>query len=258
MSSPLRALLPLPLVALLLAPAPAAWAQTPPADPGVAEPAPGTAAAEDPEWERVPAPERRAIPPPGAADAPSAAPEPDAARAPRRDPPVRFVVAVGFDYGFEKLLDVEFDDGSDDAIRANGGIFYAVGLTFLPFLDGRLYTQATIGFKMDTIDAENGEASFHVFPLEIVEYFHPGAFRVGAGLSLALAPRTRGEGAAEGFDADFDTAAGLVLTADYVWRFRGAPRGFLTVGPRLLLQRLEAPGGSMDAHALGAVLGFTF
>jgi hypothetical protein len=178
--------------------------------------------------------------------------------APRRDPPVRFVAAVGFDYGFEELLDVEFEDGSDDAIRANGGIFYALGLTFLPFLDGRLYTQATIGFKMDAIDADNGEASFHVFPLEVVEYFHPGAFRVGAGLSLALAPRTRGEGAAEGFDADFDTSAGLVVSADYVWRFRGAPRGFLTVGPRLLLQRLEAPGGSVDAHALGAVLGFTF
>jgi hypothetical protein len=175
-----------------------------------------------------------------------------------REPAVRLVVQAGFDYGFEEELEVRFVGGGEDELRANGGVFYALGATFLPFADGRLYTQATLGLKFDTIDADNGSASFLVFPLEVIEYYHRGPLRVGAGLSLALGARTHADGVLASSRADYDPSAGLVLTADYVWRFRGAARGFLTAGPRVLLQRLRTRGGALDAHAAGAVLGLTF
>jgi len=258
MPSSLRSLV--ALTALLVA-APRARAQPrapePPPQAEQARPEPGLAAAPPDEWERVPAPQAAAAEGPPAGFAAAGAPEGGPAPAPHA-PVVRLVVQVGFDYGFEELLEVEYTNRRDDAIRANGGVVYALGATFLPLSGGRLYTQATLGFKYDSIDADNGSASFWVFPLEVIEFFQPGAFRVGAGLSLALGARTRGDGVLEGFDADYDAAVGLVAAADYVWRFRGAARGQLTVGPRLLLQELETRGGSTSASAAGVMLGFTF
>jgi hypothetical protein len=243
----------LPLVALLAAAlaAPAARAQAP------AEPAPAPPAGS--EWERVPPPGEPAAP----AGEPAAAPAEPAAEAaaptpaaPPRTPPLRLVAQVGWDYGSDELVETTGDGRS---LRAGGGSSYAVGLAFLPLLDGRLHTQATIGLKYDLLRADNGDASYVAFPLEVMEFltFHP--FRIGLGLNVNLFGRVSIDTDTLDDSADLEPGVGLVAQADLVWRFRGAPRGFLTVGPRVVLQELDVEGGgSVTANAYGASLGFTF
>ena len=245
----------LALLAVALA-APAARGQAP------AEPAPAPPA--ESEWERVPPPGAPAAPPAPAADAavpaeaPAGAADGDvpAPAAPPRTPPLRLVAQIGWDYGSDELVETSGDGRS---LRAGGGTSYAIGVAFLPLLDGRLHTQATIGLKYDTLVADNGDASYVAFPLEVMEFltFHP--FRIGAGVNVNLFGRVSIDADTLDDSADLEPGIGLVLQADLVWRFRGATRGFLTIGPRVVLQELDVEGGgTVTANAYGAALGFTF
>jgi hypothetical protein len=211
--------------ALALAASPLARAQAPEADPGSAAP-----------------------PAPAPASAPADARPPV--------PAFRLVAQVGWDRGSDELVQTTGGGGS---LRANGGWFYAVGAAFLPLLDGRLHTQATIGLKYDVLSADNGDAGYLAFPLEILEFVTFGSFRAGVGVNLHLGGRARIDTTALDETRDLEAAIGLAAQADFVWRFRGAPRGFLTVGPRLVLQEIDVEGGgTVSANAYGVGLGFTF
>jgi hypothetical protein len=185
--------------------------------------------------------------------------EPARAEAPRRpDPPVQLFVSVGAEFGLgDRLAKVVFDDDPDQILHANDGGMLAVGAHFLRLAAGRLYSQATAGVKYASINASNGDLRFVAFPLELLEFASLEPFRVGAGVQLLLGPRLDGDGDFAARDVDYEPALGLVVQADFVWRFRGASRGALIVGPRFLLQTLEVEGGGdVDANALGVALGF--
>lgn len=198
-----------------------------------------------------------AAPPAGAAEPGAAAgPAPQAA-APDRPAirPVRLVLQVGRDFGSDDLVTTS---GGGRTLTANGGGFFSGGVAFLPLLDGRLHTQATIGVKYDVLRADNGDAWYVAFPVEILEFLTLEPFRVGVGVNVHLFGRVGIDTEVEQ-TADLDPAVGFVAQAELVWRFRGASRGALTLGPRVVLQRIGVEGGgTADANAIGGVLGFTF
>jgi hypothetical protein len=202
-------------------------------------------------------------PPAATAQAPPAPAEPpELAAPPRRAPsqPVDLYLSVGYDFGFTNLVKVTYSDGTSGSIRANGGPVWAVGATFLKFLDGRLSTRATVGFKYDSLKASNGSVTYTAFPVEVVEQLNEGPVRLGAGLSLSLAPRLGGSGVAASLDTRFDPSVGVLLEARYVFGFGGAPGQGLGIGPRFLWQRLRSTstGAAVDANALGLAIDFTF
>jgi hypothetical protein len=165
-------------------------------------------------------------------------------------------VQTGWDYGGDELVQTTDDDR---ALRANGGPFVALGAAFLPLLDGRLHTQATIGVRWDAIQADNGDAGYLAFPLEILEFFTYEWFRLGAGVNVHLGGRVKLDTDVIDETRDLEAAVGFAAQADFMWKFRGASRGFLTVGPRVVLQEIDIEGGgTLDANAYGAQLGFTF
>jgi hypothetical protein len=185
--------------------------------------------------------------------------EPTGPAAPaRKVAAVRLAGTLGFDVGFEELLEVDMDDGSSRSIAANQGFFVSLGAAFLPLLDGKLETQATLGVKYAGIEASNGEASFVAFPLEVVEVLHANPLRFAAGVVYLHRPGMSGKGVLAAFDVDFESSLGLVLEADWTWRAKpGAP--LLAIGPRFVWQRLQVRGGGpvVDANALGFVMSFT-
>jgi hypothetical protein len=171
---------------------------------------------------------------------------------------VRLTGSFGIDRGFTKLLEVEMTDGSTQSLSANQGMFASVGATFLPLLDGRLETQATIGVKYWEIQASNAEASYLAFPVEVLELFHVAPLRFAAGLTYLHRPATSGDGLLSEFEIEFDSSLGVVLGADWTWRAKaGAP--LLAIGPRLIWQRLQIRGDGpvLDANALGIIFSFT-
>lgn len=188
------------------------------------------------------------------AQAPAADPGAAAGEAPF--PPLRLVAQVGWSYGSDELV---LTTGGGRTLRANGGSSVAVGATFLPLLAGRLYTQATIGLTYDVLTADDGDAAYVAFPLEVLEFSSFPPFRVGVGVNVHLGGRVAIDTSALDETRDLEPAIGLAAQADFVWRFRGASRGFLTIGPRLLLQEIDVEGGgTLQANAYGVGLGFTF
>jgi hypothetical protein len=180
------------------------------------------------------------------------------ARSPEEAPPpaLRLVLQTGWDYGGDELVRTT---GDDRTLRANGGPFVLGGVAFLPLLGGKLHTQATIGVRWDSVRAENGDAGYVAFPLEVLEFFTHRWFRVGAGVNVHLGGRVELDTDAIDETRDLEPAVGFAAQADFVWKFRGASRGLLTVGPRIVLQQIDVEGGgTLDANAYGAELGFTF
>lgn len=192
-----------------------------------------------------------------AAPTPAAPPLPVTAP-PTRVSPVRLAGTLGFDVGFTNLLKAKMTDGSTQSLAANQGFFFSVGAAFLPLLDGRLQTQATLGVKGWSIDASNGSASLVTFPLEVLEVFQADPLRFAAGLVYLHRPMLSGKGVLDPVDTRFDSSLGLVVEAEWTGRARpGAP--LLGFGPRFLWQRFQVRGGGpvFDANALGFVMSFT-
>jgi hypothetical protein len=193
--------------------------------------------------------------------APPAAPAQPPPTAPVTSPPirpVRLAGTMGIDVGFTNLIEATMSDGSKQTLAANQGFFASIGAAFLPLLDGRLETQATIGIKGWSINASNGSASIVTFPLEVLEVVHVDPLRFAAGLVYLHRPSLSGKGVLDAADTNFDSSLGVVLEADWTWRARpGAP--LLGFGPRLILQKFQVRGGGpvFDANALGFVMSFT-
>jgi hypothetical protein len=208
--------------------------------------------------------------PPGTAPAPAptsaaAAPPPPPssfapAQAARPRPSVRWAITAGFDYGFNELLSVKMEGGGSQSISANEGLFLSVGAAFLPLLDGRLETQATVGVKGWSIDASNGNLSITMFPLEVLEAFRADPLRLSAGVVFVPGPSTSAGGVLASLDGvKFDNSLGLVLQGEWLSVFKNG-RGQISCGPRFVLQKFQiAHGGAvLRANALGFVTSVAF
>jgi hypothetical protein len=199
-------------------------------------------------------------PPPASAGAPPATP----AAAPPAAPPVRpfqLVAWTGLDFGFTTLVEVTYEDGSHQKLTANEGFMLAAGASFLRFLEGRLETQATIGYKRASLSATNGSITFSAWPIEVLEAWQAGPVRLAAGLSLQLSPRVDGSGVASALDVGFDPSLGVVLQAAWTWRPGAEQRWRLELGGRFTWQTLRVSSGQQvttDANALGIVFGAAY
>jgi hypothetical protein len=186
-----------------------------------------------------------------------ASPPPTTAAVPL--PPVRFFFSTGWDYGFNELLKVQFEDGSTGSLRLNGGFRLAIGAAFLPLQGGRFETRGTAGIKYDWLSAENGRVTSLAFQIELLESLNLRPLRLSAGLSVLLAPSVKGQDFLAAVDLDLRNSLGLVGQAEWVFPF-DAGRRSLSIGLRFTWQKLELETGGKaeDASALGAVLGVTF
>jgi outer membrane receptor protein involved in Fe transport len=85
--------------------------------------------------------------------------------------------------------------------------------------------------------------------------------RLAAGLSLQLASKLEGTGAASGLDASFDPSLGLVLQAQWVWRLGAERRWRLDLGGRFTWQALRVSTDQQfttEANAFGIVFGAAY
>jgi hypothetical protein len=176
-------------------------------------------------------------------------------------PSVRWAITTGFDYGFNELVSVDMEGGGSQSISANEGLFLSVGATFLPLLEGRLETQATLGVKGWSIDASNGHLSITMFPIEVLETFRAAPpLRLSAGIVYVPGPSTKADGLLASLDGiEFDDSLGFVLQGEWLKPFKNG-RGQLSVGPRFVLQKFQIANGGpvLDANALGFVASVAF
>jgi hypothetical protein len=119
-------------------------------------------------------------------------------------------IAVGGD----KLASVSGDYEED--LRAGQLLNLGIGYDFDLNPAKTLLLRAGINYKFDSIDADNGEADFDRWPLDLILVSRQGNFSLGAGITYHLSPTY--EDTINGISTriDFDDSLGFLLQAGYM------------------------------------------
>jgi hypothetical protein len=174
-----------------------------------------------------------------------------AARAERpRAGPLGVVLELRSDFGLERLVDVEYTTDRRMRVNLNDGLGIGLGASFLPLAQGRLATRLALGVKLDLLRASNGSAFFTAMPVDLMELAYVGPLRLGAGASVLLWPRVRGDGFLADAGFRFDPAPGAVLDAEWIV----APRNRTGIGLRASWYRFSWSGVTRSAPSIGLVL----
>jgi len=162
------------------------------------------------------------------------------------------VAHVGYEFGGDKILDVQYSDGSSSTINAGDGIVFAGGASYV--VSPEVTVQTTLGWKYQTIQqATNGGADFTRFPLDVIAQYSQSNLRLGAGITYHLSPSLSTSGAASTYSPSrsFDDAMGTVFQFDYttesgfIWGLRYTD---LTYKDKYS----EVDGGSFGVHMTGS------
>jgi hypothetical protein len=166
---------------------------------------------------------------------------------------LEFALQGGYEYGGDNVLEVTFQDGERESLRAGSGLLVSVGVIMatLPASAPALETQINMGWKFDSVSAGNGDATWMLFPLELLQFYRIGSWRIGGGLAMHLSPQLSGSGALDGADAGFDDAAGAVFEVDYINRSA-------YIALRATLIEYEYIGTQLDGNNIGVMVGLRF
>lgn len=144
----------------------------------------------------------------------------------------------------------------DSDLRAGQLFSLAVGVH--TELTDSLQGRASLGYKFDVIDADNGDASIDRFPIEILVMKQSGNFMFGGGLAYHLSPEYEFNAGPSPFTVEFDDALGFMLAFDY--NSKGKFEGDWYVGGRITLIDYESSDlvETVSGNSVGAVIGFMF
>lgn len=167
------------------------------------------------------------------------------------------MLKLGFDFGGETLVTVQFTDGSTQSIKANQGFYLGAGASILVTDSQDIEVEGSVSYKEDFITASNGDVTFSRFPLDaLVFYRFPEHIRVGGGLTYHLNPKLSSSGLPNNINLGFKNALGLVLQVEYLlppWSPR-TPK--MSVGARFTMLDYETSRGGATAKSNG--VGVTF
>lgn len=167
----------------------------------------------------------------------------------------RPMVGLGFQGGGEKLLTVYFTDGSDEAIKTNGGVFVSAGVSY--DINEQYVIQSLIGYQSDTQNAENGDVAWSSFPWETSLLARLNRFLVGGGIIFQLNPELTSSGAVSlGQDLNFDNAIGTQLQA--AWTTDPKNGREFQIGLHYQMIDFKYNSTTFDGDTLGLFLRYKF
>ena len=170
---------------------------------------------------------------------------------------VRGMVRLGGDFGGDRMMELEYTDGSSPDVTAGGGILFSGGaaMQLLGTPRQALDFEASVGVKYRTIpEATNQSLTWMRFPVEgLLMYRSPVGLRAGAGMSMHLGNVLEADGAAANGRIEFKSTPGYVMQTGY-------GRGHWTVDVRYTLMKYEVAGfaDKVNANSIGAGLGWSF
>lgn len=167
---------------------------------------------------------------------------------------IRGVLNLGLDFGGDTLVDGSFVGGDTFDIKAGELLYFSGGIIFMPdSIESNFETHLTIGWKFDSVNADNGDIDFNRFPLELLYFYKVNNWRLGGGLTYHLNPKLKGSGVASGINANFDDALGFVIQSHY------SLDETFSIGVRYTIIDYEGEGlKTIDANSFGLTLGYSF
>lgn len=129
---------------------------------------------------------------------------------------LKFLAGFAAEFGGDSLLDLVFDDGSEQSVNSGQGIYVFAGgeLQFAELK--QLRVRASVGFKYVTTKATNADISLSRIPIEAsVNWMIKDDFRLGAGISSHQAINLNLDGF--GTDQSFNGGFGPKFEFAYKW-----------------------------------------
>lgn len=169
---------------------------------------------------------------------------------------LRGAFRMGGDFGGEKIIEFEYEDGSTPDVKAgNGFLITGGGVADLLSRAGHgLEAQVNVGLKYSTIPpADNQEVTWLRFPLEGLLYYRtPKGLRLGGGAAVHMANSIKASGGVVNGSVDFKPTPGLLLQAEYVHRNMSFDLRYTAMEYEIS----KGGSGTVGASSLGA--GFSF
>lgn len=176
-----------------------------------------------------------------------------------------WLLGINYDLGGDEILEVTFVNATTNAflenrsLRANEGFHLYGGYLFHPLADDSPWsTSLTLGLHYQELHGQNASASFTSFPVEAIQHYQLGNWRVGAGLVLHLFPRLKGTEELAEVSQKWKPALGGVWQVDY-----HPNGGEYAVGVRYTAityrpQKLVDANGYVYENASGTTVGLVF
>jgi len=165
-------------------------------------------------------------------------------------------VEGGIHLGGDTIVEVAFTNGDTEKLKAGELLSLALGVQ--SDISETLQGRVSIGYKFDSISADNGDLDFTRMPLEVLVMNKGGYWMLGGGIGYHLSPKLKADAISIGLSgtADFDDALGFVLAADY--NSKGEFAGDWYLGGRITIIDYENQFGSISGNSVGVVLGYMF
>jgi Outer membrane protein beta-barrel domain len=131
--------------------------------------------------------------------------------------PIRPLLGLGLTNGGDKLVTVQFTDGSTSNVKAGDQVVFYGGAEFR--LGDRLGLQATVGYhSADSKAASNGSVKFTRVPVDLLLVFSAtDNVRLGAGVQFVNSPQLKGSGLGSNLSQKFDSTRGLIVEGEYLF-----------------------------------------
>ncbi|HIP06371.1 MAG TPA: hypothetical protein EYG66_00670 [Mariprofundaceae bacterium] len=169
---------------------------------------------------------------------------------------IRPVISLGYDVdtGSDVMFTGVFTDGSTDEITGGEGVVFAAGL-YVPIEDD-MGVQATIGYKWDSIDAQNGTIDFTRIPIDVLAFKHfSDKHSIAAGGTYHLSPTFTCEVTAVCTGSvEFDSALGFI--AEYTYAVKSNKESGMKIGVRYtnISYETSAVTQTFDGSSIGLIL----
>ena len=162
------------------------------------------------------------------------------------------IFQIGFGMGGEEVAHAKYSNGNTDDLTTAGGISFEGGVAIGS--GNKLETQLLAGYKFDSTNATNADITMSRFYLTALEMYSFGKVAIGAGITYHLTPELSSSGDASGIKADFESAAGPVVQAEYNFN-KGYAVGLKAT---ILDYKLKVSGQKIKAKGADLFLSYKF
>ncbi|WP_105169330.1 hypothetical protein [Pseudoalteromonas sp. T1lg23B] len=127
--------------------------------------------------------------------------------------PISYALTIGYTAGGDTLGTLEYEDNSDESIKAGAGIVIGAGLNYT--INQNFDVRANGAYHFDSANADNGDVSFNRLSFEVIPYYKLNEYvKLGVGYGVDTSVELDSDFSD---DVTFDNAGKLIFSGMYTF-----------------------------------------